>query len=264
MKGFRTQGPDVKGQGFAGTEGIERTRRGRNIPVRPVDVCRHTGREHQGSGFTEATAGGQDEAGHDAREAGRQEDVPDSLPMRGTQAQAAVAVARRQVAQGVFGNGRDQRQGQDGYGQGAGHEVPLRTGHDDEDQVAEQADDDRRQGGQGFDGHADPMSDAPFLGVFGQEDTGRDPRNGTGDEGQNDEVNRIEEHVPQTGRAEGQELRGHAADAADDDVEDKGDEQDDGKGGTAGKDGRHHFIFLFFRFNTCHINSVLLLIRKRH
>ena len=108
------------------------------------------------------------------------------------------------------------------------------------------------------------MSDAPFLGVFGQEDTGRDPRNGTGDEGQDDEVNRIEEHVPQTDRAEGQELRRHAADAADDDVEDKGDEQDDGKGGTASKNGRHHFIFLFFRFDTCHINSVLLLIRKRH
>ena len=254
----------MQGQGFAGTEGIEGTRRGRNIPVRPVDIRRHTGREHQGCGFTEATASGQDEAGHDAREAGRQEDMPDGLPMRGPQAQAAVTVARRQVAQGVFGDGRDQRQGQDGYGQGAGHEVPLGTGHDDEDQVAEQADDDRRQGCQGFDSHADPMSDAPFLGVFSQENAGRNPRNGTGDEGQDDQINRIEEHVPQPRRAEGQELRRHTTDAADDDVEDKGDEQDDGKSSASRKKGRHHFIFIFFRFHTCHVNSVPLLLRKRH
>ena len=140
----------------------------------------------------------------------------------------------------------------------------MRTGHDDEDQVAEQADDDRRQGCQGFDGHADPMGNAPFLGVFSQENTSGNPRDSTGNEGQDDEVNRIEEHVPQARRAEGQELRCHTADAADDDVEDKGDEQDDVKGSATGKNGRHHFIFLFFRFDTCHINSVLLLIRKRH
>lgn len=107
------------------------------------------------------------------------------------------------------------------------------------------------------------MSDAPFLGVFSQENAGRDPRNGTGDEGQDDQINRIEEHVPQPRRAEGQELRRHTTDAADDDVEDKGDEQDDGKS-SASRKRAVIILSLFFRFHTCHVNSVPLLLRKRH
>ena len=139
--GPRCAGPKVS----AGTEGVKRTRLGRNIPVAPVNIRRHTGGEHQSSCFTETTAGSHDKAGHDTGEAGRQENVPNGLPMGGAEAQTAVAVARRQVAQSIFCNRRNQGQGQNGYGQSTGHEVPLGTGHDDEDQVTEQADDDRRR-----------------------------------------------------------------------------------------------------------------------
>ena len=103
--------------------------------------------------------------------------------MGGAEAQTAVAVARRQVAQSIFCNRRNQGQGQNGYGQSTGHEVPLGTGHDDEDQVTEQADDDRRQGCQGFNSHADPMGNASFFRVFSQEDTCRNTDNRTGNQG---------------------------------------------------------------------------------
>lgn len=39
--------------GFAGTEGVKRARLGRNIPVGPVNIRRHTGGKHQSGSFTE-------------------------------------------------------------------------------------------------------------------------------------------------------------------------------------------------------------------
>lgn len=61
-------------------------------------------------------------------------------------------------------------------------------GYDDEDQVPEEADNDGRQGGQGFNGHPYPLDQVSLVGVFRQVDASRNAADSTEDQGQENQV----------------------------------------------------------------------------
>ena len=120
--------------------------------------------------------------------------------------------------------------------------VPFGMGHDDEDQVTEEADDDGRQGGQGFNGHADPFDQVPFVCVFRQVDAGRNAADGTEDQGQEDQVQRVEELVAQAFFREGEHIPRQVAAAFAHDIADEGDQQDDGEIGAEAEERRHDAV----------------------
>ena len=142
-----TRRPDLQGQSFARAEWIQRADRRRDIPHLPADIRTHACGVKKRGGFAEASAGCQDDAGHDRSNGCRQHDLPDGLEMGRPQCEAAFLEAMRQRFQRIIGGRSDKRQRQDGHRQSACEEVPLGSDHDDKDQVAKKADHDRRERG---------------------------------------------------------------------------------------------------------------------
>ena len=132
----------MKRQRLAGTERIERTHRRRQIPVGPVDVGTHAGRIKECRRFTETAAGGQNDTGDDTGGAGRHQNAADSLPFRRAKSHAAVTVRKRQCVKRISRRRCDERKTEDRDSQGAGHQVPFHAGHQDEDEISEESDDD--------------------------------------------------------------------------------------------------------------------------
>ena len=149
----------MHGQGFGRSVPVQEARCRKRVPIAVINCgSTLTRRVDQSCGLTEDAPGTQDDAGQNTGERGRQYDAFDRFPFGKAKGRSGLALKLRNVSQRVFDVSRQKRQVEKRQRQGTGKNRKAHLELDDEEQVAEQADNDRRKRTQDFNRRSENLS----------------------------------------------------------------------------------------------------------